>query len=120
MTQAKMAECRASSTPRVRRHVEVLHCSRYVRVRFLHALEHKFIRPPSILYDDPAQCRCPPQSAASCNHLWGRGGVAGWPQSPSRCVVESSALARSSDKSFGGLKLREHIFYVSITRGEKW
>ena len=101
MTQAKMAECRASSAPRVRRHVEVLHCSRYVRVRFLHALEHKFIRPPSILYDDPAQCRCPPQSAASCNHLWGRGGVAGWPQSPSRCVVESSALGRPTKVSAG-------------------
>ena len=45
MTQAKMTECRASSAPRVRRHVEV---SRDVRVRFLHALEHKFIRPPSL------------------------------------------------------------------------
>jgi hypothetical protein len=48
MTQAKMTECRASSAPRVRRHVEVSRCSRDVRVRFLHALEHKFIRPPSI------------------------------------------------------------------------
>ena len=65
-------------------------------------------------YGGPAQCRCPPQSAANCNHLWGRGGVAGWPQSPSRCgrIVG----ARSSDKSFGGLKLREHNPHVTITR----
>ena len=66
-------------------------------------------------YGGPAQCRCPPQSAANCNHLWGRGGVAGWPQSPSQ-VCGRIVGARSSDKSFGGLKLREHKLYVTITR----
>ena len=100
MTQAKMAECRASSAPRVRRHVEVLHCSRYVRVRFLH-MRWSTSSSGRPAYDGPAQCRCPPQSAANCNHLWGRGGVAGWPQSPSRCVVESSALGRPTKVSAG-------------------
>ena len=64
MTQAKMAECRASSTSRVRRHLEVLHCSRYVRVRFLHALEHKFIRAPSIWWPSAVQV-----SSAICGKL---------------------------------------------------
>lgn len=107
MTQAKMTECRASSAPRVRRHVEVLHCSRYVRVDvcafFMRWSTSSSGRPA---YGGPAQRMCPPQSTANCNHLWGRGGVAGCPQSPSTCgrIVG----ARSSDKSFGGLKLREH------------
>ena len=48
-------------------------------------------------YGGPAQRMCPPQSTANCNHLWGRGGVAGCPQSPSTCgrIVG----ARSSDKN---------------------
>ena len=64
MAQAKMAEYRASSAPRVRRHVEVSRCSRDVRVRFLHALEHKFIRPPSIWWPSAVQV-----SSAICGKL---------------------------------------------------
>lgn len=45
MTQAKMTECRASSAPRVRRHVEVSRCSRDVRVRFLHGCAGAQVHP---------------------------------------------------------------------------
>ena len=40
--------------------------------------------PPSsgrTAHDCPAQCTCPPPSAASRPHLWNRGEAIGWPQS---------------------------------------
>ena len=109
VTQAKMSECRASSAPRVRRHVEVLHCSRYVRVRFLHALEHKF---PAHMVAQRSEgvLRNLRQTVIICGGV-GRGSrLAAVTQQV--CVVESSALGRPTKVS---AKLREHKIYVTIT-----
>ena len=104
MIQAKMTECRASTEQRpAHRAFVAMWKSCIVPVMFVCAFFMRWSTSSSgrPAYGGPAQCRCPPQSAANGNHLWGRGGVAGWPQSPSRCVVESSALGRPTKVSAG-------------------